>query len=167
MSNSGKFVLGAIFGAAVASVSALLFAPKSGEEFREELKNEFDDLKLRADEYKEVAKDKGASLYGSATDSSEDIKVNLKYSAENLKHQFEDVASEAVNEFKHLKDEFLKSKDRLVDKSSQLYDETKDEVIAVNEIVQEEVEHTKNEVMNETTDESFENTDDTYNEFKN
>jgi|LDZU01.1.fsa_nt_gi gas vesicle protein len=37
MSKSSKFFMGAIFGAAVGSILAILFAPKSGEELRKDL----------------------------------------------------------------------------------------------------------------------------------
>ena len=146
MSKGGKFFLGTVFGATIAGVSALLFAPKSGEAFREDLKNELEDLKLRADEYKELARERGAELYDTATEKSEDIKVNLKYSADNLKQQFGELANEAKSDFSHLKDEVTKSTSKLAEEGKALYDETKNEAVATSEIVKEEVNNLKEDL---------------------
>ena len=42
MKNALSFVLGAVFGAAIGSIVALLFAPSSGEELRTNLKTQAD-----------------------------------------------------------------------------------------------------------------------------
>ena len=44
--KQGGFVLGAIIGGAAAAITALLYAPKSGKELREDISNEFDDFML-------------------------------------------------------------------------------------------------------------------------
>ena len=49
--NNGSFLLGAIFGAALGGVAALLCAPKSGRELREDLSDEMDYWLDRANDY--------------------------------------------------------------------------------------------------------------------
>lgn len=137
--NNGGFLLGAIFGAAVAGVTALLYAPKSGEEFRRELNEEFDDLLERASEYKEYAMERGAEYYDVATEKAEDIKVNLKYSADNLKTQLDDASHEATNEWQRVKSELNKSKSRLTNHGKNIVQTTKEEVGAMTEVVKDEV----------------------------
>lgn len=66
--SKGKFALGALFGAAAGAVAALLTAPKSGKETRQ-------DLKKKADDMKKIAADKKKELEGQAKD--------LKSRAEN------------------------------------------------------------------------------------
>jgi len=54
MSKTSKFVKGAFFGALTGGILALLFAPKSGEEFRQELKVKVDEI---ATEVKKAAEE--------------------------------------------------------------------------------------------------------------
>jgi gas vesicle protein len=44
MSRFSKFIMGAFWGAAVGSIIALLYAPKSGEELRKELQEKTDEI---------------------------------------------------------------------------------------------------------------------------
>ncbi len=46
MSKSSKFVAGAIFGAALGSILALLYAPKSGAELQKEIKEKADQVMI-------------------------------------------------------------------------------------------------------------------------
>ena len=62
----GKFALGALFGAAVGAVAALLTAPKSGKETREDLLKKAEEMgktaQKRADQAKLAAKDSAESI---------------------------------------------------------------------------------------------------------
>lgn len=53
-----SFVKGAIVGAG----AALLFAPKSGKETREDLRKKFEESKDTANEYAELAREKGQEV---------------------------------------------------------------------------------------------------------
>mgnify|MGYP003509892198 CR=1 FL=1 len=57
MANKGGFLLGAIVGAAAAGITALLYAPKSGKELREELNQQTTNAKGSAKEYADIAKE--------------------------------------------------------------------------------------------------------------
>jgi gas vesicle protein len=46
MSKSSNFIAGAFLGAAVGSILALLFAPKSGEELRKDLQEKADQITI-------------------------------------------------------------------------------------------------------------------------
>ena len=64
-------LIGAIFGAAIATVTALLFAPQSGKKTRHDISKRTHDTKEQASEYFEIAKDKGSEIYQSARDTGE------------------------------------------------------------------------------------------------
>ena len=60
MSKKCGFLLGALIGGTAAAVTALLFAPKSGKELREDLAKEAGRYKEQLSEYGESAVAKGA-----------------------------------------------------------------------------------------------------------
>jgi len=64
--RSEGFLLGTIVGAAIAGVSALLFAPKSGKELREDLTQQTDRAKSQVKDYADIAKEKGMDLKDTA-----------------------------------------------------------------------------------------------------
>ena len=88
MSKSGGFLLGAFIGASAAAVTALLFAPKSGKELREDLAKEADRYKEQLSEYGEIARAKGVEFAEVAKTSTQDIRINLQEQAGHLKEQF-------------------------------------------------------------------------------
>lgn len=93
--DNGGFVLGALLGAAVAGLTALLYTPKSGEELRKIVSKDVDKLIDRARDYKDTVVERGVEMYDSAaevaSEKSEDIKLNVQLTAENLKNQFNDL----------------------------------------------------------------------------
>ena len=56
------FLLGTLFGATVAGVSALLYAPKSGKEMRKDIEDKAEDAKEAAEDYMDIAKEKGNEM---------------------------------------------------------------------------------------------------------
>ena len=62
MAKKGGFFLGAVIGGTAAAVAALLLAPKSGKELRDDLSNQTDDLKNKAQDYTDYAVQKGTEL---------------------------------------------------------------------------------------------------------
>lgn len=95
------FVLGAMIGAASAAATALLLAPKSGKELREDLMAEADRVKGQMNDYSEIALEKGAEFSEVAKNATEDIRVNLKESVSQLK----DSMTNKVASFKNEDDE--------------------------------------------------------------
>ena len=57
MAKKGGFLLGAVIGGTAAAVAALLLAPKSGKELRDELAAQADDLLDMASDYTDMAKE--------------------------------------------------------------------------------------------------------------
>ncbi len=72
MANSLKLALGAIVGAAIGVAAGVLTAPKSGKETRADLKAKALDIKDKADEATQSAKDKATSMTNKAKQSVSD-----------------------------------------------------------------------------------------------
>ena len=87
MSKKCGFLLGALIGGTAAAVTALLFAPKSGKELREDLAKEANRYKEQLSEYGEIALAKGAEFTEVAKASTQDIRINLQEQASHLKEQ--------------------------------------------------------------------------------
>ena len=127
MSRKSGFFAGLVWGSLVGSAVALLYAPKAGKELREDLTEraheykdlagerfvEYRDLALeRAGEYRDLAVEKGVNFYDAANSKTEEIRVSLAKSAQELKDQLvhatfpskqEEVAEDAetvITEFK-------------------------------------------------------------------
>ncbi|MDK6652436.1 YtxH domain-containing protein, partial [Aerococcus urinae] len=76
MSNkTGAFLLGAIIGGSAAAVTALLFAPKSGKELRQDINDQANNLKDTAMNYADLAIEKGNTIYEATSDAANDIRV--------------------------------------------------------------------------------------------
>ena len=79
--KTGTFIGGLLTGAVIGGVAALLFAPKSGKETR-------DDLKRKLDEYgQEVAK-----IKAKAKQKSGEVKEDLKSRINDLAHEIENLS---------------------------------------------------------------------------
>lgn len=71
-----KILLGALVGAAVAGVATLLFAPKSGKKLRKEISGKANEAVDTAEDYMNVAKDKGADALETAQEAGSDLSKN-------------------------------------------------------------------------------------------
>lgn len=96
--NNGGFLLGALFGAAVAGVAALLYAPKSGEELRKDVSKEVDNFMDRARDYTDLAVERGVEYYDAAAETlsevSDDIQLEVMLQSENIKTKFNELKEE-------------------------------------------------------------------------
>lgn len=81
---SKKFVPGLIFGALIGAGAALLFAPKSGKELREDLSDKSEDLKAIALDYIELLSVKGEELVSATKGSTDSIVEKVKDKKESL-----------------------------------------------------------------------------------
>lgn len=115
--GSGSFFLGALFGASIAGVAALLYAPKTGKELRADIANEVDNLLVQANDYREHAEERSVEFYDTVAEATEDIKVNLKYNMDQLKTQLSGVTDEMADDFDHVKEELKVSKDVVVNEA--------------------------------------------------
>lgn len=141
--NNGGFFLGALFGAAIAGATALLYAPKSGKELRDDLYGEFDHLMDRASDYSDYAVERGVEMYDAAAEATEDIKVNLKESGSKLKTQMTDLSKEASDEWAKVKSELEQSKSNIQDEAKDLADTVADEATHLADETKEAVDEVK------------------------
>ncbi len=74
----GSFVFGAIVGSAIGAVAALLLAPKSGREMREEITEQAEELKMKSIELTTIARDKATEITSVAKETAEDLTNKLK-----------------------------------------------------------------------------------------
>ena len=76
-SRTGKFVLGAAVGATLGAVAGVLFAPKSGKETREDIKN-------KANDAKDFTVDKASEVKEFAVNKTNEVKKSAKKVKKNL-----------------------------------------------------------------------------------
>jgi gas vesicle protein len=94
--NLGKgLLIGFLTGAAVGSIIALLFAPKSGKELREDIKNKSQDFIEDADKYISNAKDKASQLINEGKKKSEKLVADTKEKVETLLTEAERILNDA------------------------------------------------------------------------
>lgn len=111
MSSVNSFLKGVVVGAA----AGLLFAPKSGKKLRADLMSKVDDAKNQANDYREVAMDKGMELQQQAKEAAGNIKISLKDTADQVKHQMEHKAEDLKDKAQDVKQDV---KDKAEDLSS-------------------------------------------------
>lgn len=98
--NTGSFVLGAIFGAAVASVTTLLFAPQSGEKTRQDIVDKTQETRDQANEYFDIAKEKGNEFYKNVRETGEQYFNQASKQAEETFSQAKDQVEDKVDDVK-------------------------------------------------------------------
>jgi gas vesicle protein len=81
MKQSGSFISGLLTGAVIGGVIALLFAPKSGKETREQLKLKFDEIEKEFE-----------SLHGKVNQKSHKQKDELADKVAELKREIENLS---------------------------------------------------------------------------
>ena len=114
----GKGLLvGFLTGAAVGSIIALLFAPKSGRELREDIKSKSQEFIDDADKYIANAKDKASDLINEGKRKSEKLVTETKEKVETLLGEAERIltdAKEKAGSVVHVgKEKLEKESDRL------------------------------------------------------
>ena len=85
------FLTGGIVGAAI----ALLYAPKSGKELRQDIKGKTDELIDDAEKYLDVAKEKASLIYNDGRKKSEQLIAEAKVKADVLIKDAEKVFTDA------------------------------------------------------------------------
>ena len=127
--KTGGFLLGAFIGSVAAATTALLFAPKSGKELREDLAVKADELKEQLSEYVDISIEKGVELSEVALNATEDIRVNLKDSASQFKDTVKKSATNLKEEVSQtvskVQDTFLAKKEEAAEVVTELKEEVK------------------------------------------
>jgi gas vesicle protein len=80
MKSANSFLTGLLAGAAIGGIVALLYAPKSGKETREQIKNKFDELEKEL----EVLKGKASQKTGKIKEDLAKKLADLQREIENL-----------------------------------------------------------------------------------
>ena len=127
--KTGGFLLGAFIGSVAAATTALLFAPKSGKELREDLAIKADELKEQLSDYVDISIEKGVELSEVALNATEDIRVNLKDSASQFKDTVKKSATNLKEEVSQtvskVQDTFLAKKEEAEEVVTELKEEVK------------------------------------------
>jgi len=114
---SSGVLLGFLAGGAMGAALALLFAPKTGKELRQEIKSKTDEYLDDADKYIAEAKDKAIHLINDGKKMSEKLIKDAKERSDELLRDAEKVLEDA----KSKTDEFVKSgKVKVEQKSGQI-----------------------------------------------
>ena len=71
--HAKDFMIGALTGAIIGSLAALLFAPKSGREFRHDINNQAYTIRDKTDQLRTTAISKGSELTSSVKDKTTEI----------------------------------------------------------------------------------------------
>ena len=94
--NFGKgLMLGFLAGGAIGAAFALLYAPKSGKEFRAEIKSKSDDYLDDAEKYLAEAKDKAINLINDGKKRSDKLIKDAKVKSDKLMKDAEKIIHDA------------------------------------------------------------------------
>ncbi len=88
-------IIGFLTGAAVGSIIALLFAPKTGKELRSDIKNRSQEFMEDAEEFLETAKDKATTIINDGKKKSEELVAEVKEKVGKLTGEAEQILADA------------------------------------------------------------------------
>ncbi|MBN1447097.1 MAG: YtxH domain-containing protein [Bacteroidetes bacterium] len=94
---SRNLLLGFLSGALVGGIVALLYAPKTGKEFRGDLKRKGGEIIEDVDEYLQDAQEKAKHIINEGKEKSSALITDAKKRADSLLHDAEDILSGARN----------------------------------------------------------------------
>jgi gas vesicle protein len=92
---SKGLLVGFFAGGAIGAVLALLYAPKSGKEFRQDIKSKADDYLDEADKYLSEAKDKAKNLINEGKKKSEKLISDARIKSDELLQDAERIFNDA------------------------------------------------------------------------
>lgn len=88
--SSKSFIMGAIVGGIVGAVTALLLAPKSGKEMREDINEQAAALKERSLQLKDTAVEKGSEWISIAKEKSSEIAKTVNKQSQQVVEKVKD-----------------------------------------------------------------------------
>jgi len=129
MANEGNtvkgFLLGLLAGGALGAALALLYTPKTGTEFRGDIKKRKDELLEDAEEYISSAREKAVHMINDGKKRADSLIIDARKRAEELLHDAEDVltgaktkAGELVGEGEKIRDAMKAGVDTFKDERS-------------------------------------------------
>src|SRR5690625_146384 len=114
---SGKdFVIGTIFGSVVGATVALLFAPKSGRELREDINKGAVQARDVAYEWKDTAQEKGAELKDLAYEKGSEITKKAMDSTSDIRKTVAQKTQDLTKSAKDKLEDIKRSEERRVGK---------------------------------------------------
>jgi gas vesicle protein len=102
---SKGLLVGFLAGGAIGAIVALLYAPKSGKEFRQDIKSKADDYLDEADKYLTEAKDKARTLINEGKKKSEKLIYDAKVKSDELLQDAEKVFNDAKSKTSNIVNE--------------------------------------------------------------
>lgn len=94
--DTRDFIIGALIGGFVGASAALLYAPKSGKDLRFDINQGTSQLRDRAEDWKDIAYEKGSEVKNKAVSSAADLTKSVQNKLK--KRTKEDEALEAAEE---------------------------------------------------------------------
>ena len=123
-------IIGFLAGGALGAALALLYAPKTGRELREEIKSKKDDYLDEAEKYLAEAKDKAIDLINDGKKRSEKLIKDAKIKSDELLKDAEKILTDARSK---TGDMVKSGKEKVDEKSSQIKSAVKAGVDAYKE----------------------------------
>lgn len=108
--NSKDFIIGTLIGGMVGATAALLLAPKSGKELRDDINQGATQAKDMAYDWKDVAQVKGSELKEVAYDKGSELKQKAKESTGEIAKNVTDKTQELTKTVQE-KIDFVKTKE--------------------------------------------------------
>ncbi|MDQ0351286.1 gas vesicle protein [Alkalibacillus filiformis] len=95
--NSKDFMIGTLIGGIVGASVALIFAPKSGKELRQDINTGAQQVRERADEWKDVAYEKGTEFQERFYETKEQLQDKVNELKDQALNEGEDVAQDIAD----------------------------------------------------------------------
>lgn len=129
--NTKDFIIGALIGGIVGAATALFLAPKSGREIRNDLNAGANSLRVKTEEIRDTAKNKGVEIVNIAKEKTSTIGQNVtKQSNEilskvkGLKYQEDTVLSEEELSHKEVIDTSSDEIQQKLEETKKAFDDT-------------------------------------------
>ncbi|NIK13475.1 YtxH domain-containing protein [Alkalibacillus almallahensis] len=119
--NSKDFMIGTLLGGIVGASVALLFAPKSGKEIREDLNTGAQQVRERADEWKDVAYEKGNEVSQRMRETKGQLQDKVAEMKNQAQGQNDEVAQDIADAIEEATEELERQEANELYESSQQY----------------------------------------------
>ncbi|KGX89149.1 hypothetical protein N784_02145 [Pontibacillus litoralis JSM 072002] len=128
--NSKDFLIGSLIGGIVGASVALLFAPKSGKEMRDDLNEGATQVRDRAMEWKDMAYDKGNEFSEKAKQTTADWSKNVS----DKSQQLSDKVKSTVDGIKYKQEEWEEVAEDVAEEVAEAIEEAAEELHRQQEV---------------------------------
>lgn len=102
-SSAGSFLFGALVGGVIGAATALLLAPKTGKEMRDDFSTQANQLKDKSIELSSIAKDKATEYGAVAKDKATEFATTAKEKTEDVTKTIQEQSGQLTDKIKSLK----------------------------------------------------------------